>query len=384
MNSPILPVKPRICFIVSHPSTVKSFLLPHFKALSPYFNITIFLNQRAAPDLTFPELKCIHIPLHRKPNLYHDCISLLYLVHHLCRGKYLSVHTVTPKAALVGLLSAVLARIPTRIHTYTGQIWSNRSGLSRIFLITIDKLVASFSTHVLVDGHSQRSYLIQHKVLTPSKSSVLGSGSICGVDLSRFKPDDNVRSTLRDATNIPLSDTVLLYLGRLNSEKGLRTLAKAFARLPLTLPFKVHLWIVGTDEDDTYNSILPILETAFHPYQRFDYTKNPEQYMQAADLFCLPSVREGFGLSVIEAAACGLPALVSNIYGLQDAVVHNKTGWFFTPNDSEELYMLLTNLLNNPSLISLSKKHAVDYVRHNFSQESITSCMLEFYKSLVK
>jgi glycosyltransferase involved in cell wall biosynthesis len=384
MNSPILPVKPRICFIVSHPSTIKSFLLPHIKALSPSFNITIFLNQHAAPDVTFPELKCIHIPLHRKPNLYHDCISLIYLVYHLSRSNYSSVHTVTPKAALVGLLASVLARIPIRIHTYTGQIWSNRSGLPRLFLKTIDKLVAFCSTHILVDGHSQRSYLIQHKVLTPSKSSVLGSGSICGVDLSRFKPDDDVRSILRNANNIPSSDFVLLYLGRLNSEKGLRTLAKAFARLPLSLPFKVHLWIVGADEDGTYTSILPILETALHPYHRFEYTNKPEQYMQAADLFCLPSVREGFGLSVIEAAACGLPALVSNIYGLQDAVVHNKTGWFFTPNDSEELYMLLINLLNNPRLISLSKMHATDYVSHNFSQESITLSMIEFYKNLVK
>ena len=55
--------------------------------------------------------------------------------------------------------------------------------------------------------------------------------------------------------------------------------------------------------------------------------------MQAADIFCLPSYREGFGSSIIEAAACGLPAIASRIYGLTDAVKEGETGLLVNPGN---------------------------------------------------
>ena len=60
----------------------------------------------------------------------------------------------------------------------------------------------------------------------------------------------------------------------------------------------------------------------------FKYSTTPEYWFSAANILCLPSYREGFGTVVIEAAACRLPTLCSNIYGLKDAVIANKTGFF--------------------------------------------------------
>ena len=60
-----------------------------------------------------------------------------------------------------------------------------------------------------------------------------------------------------------------------------------------------------------------------------NYKKKIEPFLQTSDIFCLPSEREGFGLSVIEASACELPVVCSDIYGLRDTLVHNVTGYKF-------------------------------------------------------
>jgi glycosyltransferase involved in cell wall biosynthesis len=76
---------------------------------------------------------------------------------------------------------------------------------------------------------------------------------------------------------------------------------------------KAELWVVGSDEDGMFNQMQKLLCASNQLVRRVDYTIEPERYIQAADLFCLPSYREGFGSTVIEAAACGVPALVSCI-----------------------------------------------------------------------
>ena len=101
--------------------------------------------------------------------------------------------------------------------------------------------------------------------------------------------------------------------------------------------------------------------------------------MQAADLFCLPSYREGFGSSVIEAASCGVPSLVSRIYGLTDAVLEEKTGWMFSPGDTDDLSFQLNRLISDPSLVSSTGHNARQYVIDNFDQQLISDKMVDFY-----
>jgi glycosyltransferase involved in cell wall biosynthesis len=111
------------------------------------------------------------------------------------------------------------------------------------------------------------------------------------------------------------------------------------------------------------------------------YTNEPERFMQAADLFCLPSYREGFGSSVIEAAACGVPALVSRIYGLTDAVVEGETGWMHEAGNVQDLTAQLDDLLNAPAELKHRGEAARAYVEQVFEQSLIINAMLNFYKN---
>ena len=76
----------------------------------------------------------------------------------------------------------------------------------------------------------------------------------------------------------------------------------------------------------------------------FPYSNSPESFMAAADIFCLPSYREGFGATVIESAACGIPTIGTKIYGLTDAIIDGETGILVEVEDINSLTDFKNNL----------------------------------------
>ena len=246
----------------------------------------------------------------------------------------------------------------------------------------LDKCTAYFATDILVDSPSQRIFLIKEGVLSPDRSTVLCSGSICGVDTRRFCPSSSSRGHVR--TELLSSDDaiVCLYLGRLNRDKGLFDLALAFSSIAKQFP-RAELWLVGPDEEHIFQDICSTLEDCVSRVRRVDYTPCPERFMQAADFFCLPSYREGFGSSVIEAGACGLPSLVSRIYGLSDAVIDGETGWTYEVGNISDLSSQLEFIFSNPSEIHGKGDAARQFAVQFFDQHLITSAMNDFYHSLL-
>jgi glycosyltransferase involved in cell wall biosynthesis len=122
-----------------------------------------------------------------------------------------------------------------------------------------------------------------------------------------------------------------------------------------------------------------LLGDAIGHVKRVGFTSQPERFMQAADLFCLPSYREGFGSSVIEAAACGVPALASRIYGLTDAVAEGQTGWMHEAGNVQDLSRQLGLLLSDPDELVAKGLAARKYAAAVFSEEKITGAMVDFY-----
>ena len=250
----------------------------------------------------------------------------------------------------------------------------------RWILKAADKCIAALATDVLVDSPSQRCFLIQEGVVSAVGSAVLGEGSICGVDTQRFSPSFLVREQVRVEMGSDTDALVCLYLGRLNPDKGVLDLAAAFAQVANKHP-KAELWVVGPDEDDMFAQMQSLLGTCSQQVRRVGYTNEPERFMQAADLFCLPSYREGFGSSVIEAGACGVPALASRIYGLTDAVVEGQTGWMHEAGNVQDLAAKLDALLETPTQLKSRGEAARANVERVFEQSLITNAMLDFYKA---
>lgn len=105
--------------------------------------------------------------------------------------------------------------------------------------------------------------------------------------------------------------------------------------------------------------------------------------MAAADVFVLPSYREGFGSVVIEAAACGVPAVASRIYGLTDAVVDGETGLLYQPGDVDELFGLLKRMHDDVAMREEMGERARERASAEFSMDFVTSELVDFYRVIV-
>ncbi len=373
-----------ICYVVATEITITAFLVDQIRNLASRHHVCValktnnpqFLAQRGI------DAKVVPVPIERKIAPWRDARALLALYRLFRRERFALVHSVSPKAGLLAMLAGFLARVPVRVHTFTGQVWVTRKGFARWILKLMDRLIAAFATHVLVDSPSQREFLLAKRVVSAEKSLVLGNGSISGVDVTRFRPDPESRGVLRRQLNYRDDDVVILYLGRLNRDKGILDLAEAFQRIAAATA-NAHLLVVGPDENGICTMLRAALGTAAERAQFFSYTDRPQEYMAAADVFCLPSYREGFGTVVIEAAACGLPAIASRIYGLTDAVVDGVTGILHAPGDIDALTAAMTRLATEPHLRRTLGEAARARALADFQMTALTSALLGFYAKIL-
>jgi glycosyltransferase involved in cell wall biosynthesis len=377
-------MKKRVCFVVASEITVKSFLVGHLRALAETCEISVVVNTH---DRNFLEpfglnVTVVPVGIERKISLFRDVKAIVSLWFLFRKVRYDAVHSLTPKAGLLAMTAASLARIPFRVHTFTGQMWATRTGIARFFFKSFDRLIAFNAVRVLVDSHSQRDFLIRERVVSGKKTQVLADGSICGVNTECFKPNPGTGEVVRKELDIKDPGIVFLYVGRLAEDKGLMDLASAFNVLCERRP-TVYLLLVGPDEEGMKDRITRLCEDHLERIRFVDYTSTPERFMAAADVFCLPSYREGFGMAVIEAAAVGIPAIATRIYGVTDAVEENVTGFLYEPHNVHELTEKMLLMVNNPEIRFEMGRKAHDRVDRLYSAKRVTSAFLDFYQSVL-
>jgi glycosyltransferase involved in cell wall biosynthesis len=112
---------------------------------------------------------------------------------------------------------------------------------------------------------------------------------------------------------------------------------------------------------------------------RLGFTEYPEHYMSAADVFVLPSYREGFGTTIIEAACAGLPAVASKIYGITDAVEDGVSGILHAPGSVDSLCQSMMQLIQDPKKLEEMGRSASLRAKKLFSEEAVTKAFQEFY-----
>lgn len=376
--------KPKIALITTTVLQVKFFLVPHLVALAEQYDVTLIVKNDF-PDildgLRLP-VKFHFVPIERAVSPKKDLVTLWALFRFLRQQRFSLIHTVNPKAGLLGIVAAWLARTPVRIHTFQGEIWANKKGLWRQILRGMDWLVGALATHLTVVSESERQVLIQEGLISARKSCVLANGSIGGVNLSLFRPQPALRNIQRAALGYRDQDVVYTFLGRLTGDKGVLELRDAFEALASEHPH-AQLLLIGPDEDNIIEQYRPLCARYPDRIQFQPYTATPHVALQCADVLVLPSHREGFGVVIIEAAALGIPAIGSRIYGISDAMVHQQTGLMFTCRQVHELKACMQELLDPQRRLSLGEQ-ARARVQRDFDQQHVVQAFLSYYSAVLK
>ncbi len=368
----------QIYFVATVEYAVNAFLLKHLEVLSKHFDVSVLVN---CDDPFFLKkrgvnVKVIPLKIKRNISLISDFFCLIEMILIFLKRRPAAVHSITPKAGLLAMMAAAFIRIPLRVHTFTGQVWANKTGAKRFVLKFLDWLISHLATFNFVDSPSQKDFLIREKVILDKKSIVFGSGSVCGVDLKKFKSSTKLREEIRVQLSIPNDALVYIYLGRFTKDKGVLDLASAFSNIRDNRAFLI---MVGPDEANLTDQIESLVGDNRDKLRLIGFSSEPQHYLTASDILCLPSYREGFGSVIIEAAALGLPSIASNIYGISDAIQNHKTGLLHPPGDIDAISECIKRFLLDSELIKsygiAAKKRAVS----EFDANLLSKYWLDFY-----
>lgn len=316
-----------------------------------------------------------------------DLSALVRLWRLYRRGNFDIVHSTTPKAGLLSAIASLLARVPLRLHTFTGQPWATLLGPVRWLARTSDWLITHLNTQCYADSASQRDFLIAEGLCRAAQVKVLGAGSIAGVDVDKIKQAalQHPAAETKAALSIPENSAVITFVGRVTRDKGIVELISAFDRVLRQCP-DCHLVIVGPLEPERDTLPAETLNTIRdHPRIRYTgYQLEPEKFLAAADLLCLPSYREGFGNVVIEAAAIAVPTVGTSIVGLTDSVVDGETGMLVPPMNeaalADALICLLTNAEKRKKMGYAAERRAITL----FNSSHVSSLVMQEYLDLFK
>jgi len=379
----------RICRVATVPLTFATLLREQVKrVVEAGFDLTLVSSPGPQLEQVADEsgARAHGLPMPREMSPFRDLAALWALARYLRRERFDLVHSSTPKAGLLVALAGTMARTPLRLHTYTGQPWVELRGPMRWAALNADRAVGRLDTHLYCDSESQRRFLVAHDIVPEAHLRVLGAGSISGVDVRRFDPEarrhDGQRT--RDGLGIGHDAVVMVFVGRVTRDKGVRELIAAFAQLASEQP-DLHLLLVGPQEPE--RDPLPLEtqhEIASHPrIHAVGFTDSPERYLAAADLFCLPSYREGFGSVAIEAGAMRLPSVVTGVTGLVDAVVHEQTGLVVPPKDTEALVQALRRLIGDADLRNRMGAASRERALRSFDADVVNGLVIAEYRRLL-
>lgn len=375
---------------IARVSTVPFFVLTQLKAQiealsSSGMAVTVITSLDEMSDKLALDKSFTYRPVNieRAINLSKDFFSLLALNRVFKKCKFDIVHSTTPKAGLLSAIAGCVARTPVRLHTFTGQPWVTTTGVKRSILKFCDKVIARLNTHCYADSASQREFLVSSGIIKAEKISVIGAGSLAGIDLERFDPQrysaDELQ-TLRADLNIPETGKVLLFVGRITLDKGVHELISAFSAI-VKENHEVFLVLVGPFESVGESIVNQVNDAQVRDrIKTVGFSSEPEKYMALADLLCLPSYREGFGTVVIEAAAMGTPAIGTDIYGLSDAIVNGETGVLVPVKDSAALKAGILAVLSDAQRLSAMGVAARDRAIRDFGSNICSELLIKEYK----
>jgi glycosyltransferase involved in cell wall biosynthesis len=256
------------------------------------------------------------------------------------------------------------------------------SPLVRGFLAARNALLRSAQAHVALSQEAACE-LLEHRV-REERIRVIGNG----VDTDRFRPAlSEERTTLRARLDLPRDAAIVIYTGRLVSYKGLPVLLDAWPAILMAQP-QALLVLVGEGGGDIH-ACEPALRERVRDQQlgssvRFaGSVENVDDWLRAADAFAFPTEDEAFGLSLVEAMACALPAVTTAVGGLRDFVDDQVNALVIEPGDAAALADALRTLLGNAGLRQSIGHAARQTAVQRFGVDAIADAYVRLFDDLV-
>lgn len=342
---------PKVAHITTVDMSLRYLLLNQLRTLSQA-GYDIAGISAPGPNVAMVEqagIRHFGVPMTRNFTPLADLVSLWRLYRLMRRECFTIVHTHTPKPGLLGQLAARLARVPVVINTIHGFYFhEGMPSRSRRFYIAMERVAARCSDHILSQNREDIETAIREKISSRSKISYLGNG----IDVERFdrgRLDSQLLADKRRELGIPLRAPVVGFVGRLVAEKGIIELLQAAQIVQRIYP-DVRFLLVGPIDHEKRDVVTPEIAQEYGLSGACIFTgardDMPDLYA-LMDVFVLPSHREGFPRSPMEASAVGVPCVVTDIRGCRETVEHGRNGLLVPLADVAALTQAILCLLSD-------------------------------------
>lgn len=373
-------------FIVSTISRTLNFFNGQVRFLNKEFNVELVTSPDDILDFVKDRegVKVHPIKMERNIAIFKDLKSLFNLISLFNREKPDAVHGNTPKGGLLSMTAAWFTRVPYRIYYVHGLRYEGNTGLKRKILMTLERVSCSFATHIIAVSFGVKENLVLNGI-TKKTPIVIGNGSANGIDATDFSKESIENKGLIKKHGILEKDLLFGYVGRLVGDKGINELISVFVELNKKHE-NIKLLLIGWFEDE----LDPLKETVKN---QIESNKNiisvgaqndVRPFLSIMDVFVFPSYREGFGVSIMEAATMGVPAICSNISGCNEIIEDGYNGKLINPKSTSELYEAMDYFINNPIDVNKMKEVTRDYVLKKYSQEFVWKEALNTYQKIIK
>ncbi|MCW5800888.1 MAG: glycosyltransferase family 4 protein [Deltaproteobacteria bacterium] len=315
-----------------------------------------------------------------------DLRALGHLVRTFRRERFAVVHTHTAKPDLYAAIAARAAGVPIVVTTLHGFYFhDDMPRRTRRLFVHLARAGMACCDAVLSQNPEDIDTAIRERICPPSKIALLGNG----IDVERF---DRARipaattADLRRELGIPPGAPVVGFVGRLVAEKGVPELLAAAAAVRARVP-DVRFLFVGWHDRAKQDAIDPSAAARHGIADRCVFTghrRDIPELMSAMDLFVLPSHREGFPRTVMEASAMGLPVIATRIRGCRTAVDDGETGVLVPPRDPGALATAIAEILGAPDRARAMGRAGRRLATARFDQRTVFATVLATYERLLR
>ncbi|PKV50986.1 glycosyltransferase involved in cell wall biosynthesis [Aquimarina sp. MAR_2010_214] len=380
----------KIIRVTTVPISLGKLLQGQLKFMSQYYEIVGVASQgRDQLDLVTQDegIRVTPVEMTRKITPVQDLKAVYKLYKIFKKEKPDIVHSHTPKAGTLSMIAAKMAGVPHRLHTIAGLPLLEAKGAKRMLLDTVEKITYGCATKIYPNSSGLNTIILENKYTSSKKLKVIGNGSSNGIDTSFFDPElysDEKSEVLSKKLGITRDDIVIIYAGRLVTDKGINELIQAFEKINKSVD-NVKLLLVGTYENDL-DPLLSEVQEEIDTNSNIimvGWQEDVRPYFAISDMLAFPSYREGFPNVVMQSASMGLASIVTDINGCNEIITEGVNGTIIPVKNTKMLHDSIMKLIEDDELRKKMAKNARNSITSRYERKYVWKELLKEYQSLL-